>query len=455
MLMKPSIYNLVYEIDGRHYLFNTFTQSLAQVATDITDLLDEKKLSLIDSASMSLLTENGFVIAEDLDELSEFLNGYDEKKKEKSLYAKLLLSGGCNFGCTYCYQATSPSPELIVSDASKQRAGMNVISIAKIKIFLIWLESQLKNESFTDSTIELFGGEPTLAIKHLPFLLNSISALSTKYAVPNKLTITTNGYLLTDEIIELLIGHSVEFQISIDGTKEIHDLRRVLKKNERGGTFDRTLEVVRKIVSLGGEELLKVRMNVDKQNIHNIEPLADLLFEVGVKYFYCARVTFRGKATSYDDLLISKEDFDAKFDYEIYKILSKYGYCDSPGSFELVGPCQVQRHFSYSFSPDLEISKCDELLEHDDYKIGYLNELGELIYTSDNYRKQIAMSPGSNEECRGCKLLPMCASGGCPVQSLNDTGSIEKNTCKSVSYESIRTKLQDIIGLQMEAFGES
>ena len=99
------------------------------------------------------------------------------------------------------------------------------------------------------------------------------------------------------------------------------------------------------------------------------------------------------------------------------------------------------------FSPNLEIAKCDELLDNDEFKIGYLNDVGELIYTNDNYQKQIEMSPGNNETCRNCKLLPMCASGGCPVETLNLKDTIYSYSCTAVNYKSIEKKIENIINV--------
>ena len=58
--------------------------------------------------------------------------------------------------------------------------------------------------------------------------------------------ITSNGYLLTDKIVEFLYKHDVMLTISLDGLKEIHDSNRKLALNN-GGTFDNVIKNVKNI----------------------------------------------------------------------------------------------------------------------------------------------------------------------------------------------------------------
>ena len=53
------------------------------------------------------------------------------------------------------------------------------------------------------------------------------------------------------------------------------------------------------------------------------------------------------------------------------EILNKYGYCDSPGEFELAKPCQVQKQFAYNFSP----------IDWDDYLLHFGKELLSRFFT--------------------------------------------------------------------------
>lgn len=59
----------------------------------------------------------------------------------------------------------------------------------------------------------------------------------TKKTIPKaKFSITTNGTIINDEILELLSNEYENVSISIDGTKEAHDQNRVYKNYS--GSFD-------------------------------------------------------------------------------------------------------------------------------------------------------------------------------------------------------------------------
>ena len=62
---------------------------------------------------------------------------------------------------------------------------------------------------------------------------------------------TTNGTLLTDDIIRYLAEHEVSLMISIDGPREINDANRVFANGQ--GTFDTVMGRIRRIHELEPE----------------------------------------------------------------------------------------------------------------------------------------------------------------------------------------------------------
>jgi uncharacterized protein len=184
-------------------------------------------------------------------------------------------------------------------------------------------------------------------------------------------------------------------------------------------------------------------MNIDKQNLHNVEALAKVLYNMNIRKFYCGRVLFRGKQTAYDINVISTDEFDKSYDWELYKILKKYGYANVPAHFEINTSCQFHNKYGYVVSPNLEVAKCDELLDLPEYRIGYINDEGKLVKTNDNYGKQTKTNPSDFEECNDCKLLPICGAG-CPIVSLNAKGDLYSSNCKE-TLDSVRNKIINIL----------
>jgi uncharacterized protein len=255
--------------------------------------------------------------------------------------------------------------------------------------------------------------------------------------------------LLTDDLLELFIDNNVVLKITIDGVGEVHNRRR-RPRNNSINAYETIIDNIRKVTERGRSDLLDIRMNLDYDNLLEVEELAREMYTLGITNFYCGRVLFRGKRTEYDNKIISEEEFDRSIDYKLYEILKEYGFSNTPSSIKLNLPCQFYNHFGYVIAPDLKVAKCDELLDIPEHTIGYINDKGKLIYTNGNYQMQSSSSPDDYEQCRNCKLLPVCGSG-CPIVSLNTKGSIYTNSC-TVSEESIKLKLTNILNAHPEYF---
>lgn len=86
--------------------------------------------------------------------------------------------------------------------------------------------------------------------------------------------ITTNGYLLNDEIIEKLAQAKVDrMQITVDGPKVQHNSKRPLAGGT--GTFDVIMCNINKV--LAKDIFVTLRSNVDEENIDSINELYDMI----------------------------------------------------------------------------------------------------------------------------------------------------------------------------------
>ena len=102
----------------------------------------------------------------------------------------LIMTENCNFRCKYCF---------IKFNAKSMSWGI-------IKNIPAWLNGEGKSIK----TIWFFGGEPTLEWDKIKWLINR---LGKKY----KYGITTNGYILTDEIIRYIKKYNIAINLSYDG----------------------------------------------------------------------------------------------------------------------------------------------------------------------------------------------------------------------------------------------
>ncbi len=137
----------------------------------------------------------------------------------------LLISEGCNLACKYCY---------VKNGQYQGKSDLMSVDIGKKAVdFLI-----KKSGDRSDLFLCFFGGEPLL---NFEVLKEVVAYALEKGKVNNKMfhfTMTTNGILLTKEIVGFIAKHGFKVTISIDGDKHSHNINRPLP---RGGDSYTTL----------------------------------------------------------------------------------------------------------------------------------------------------------------------------------------------------------------------
>ncbi len=216
----------------------------------------------------------------------------------------LQVTQNCNFRCKYCIYNGSP--------ATRQRSHSNKRmswQTARDAVDFLW------NHSADSPTVDIgfYGGEPLLEFE----LMKKIIDYSERkfYGKELTFTITTNGTLLTTEILEFLQDHNFSLVISLDGPKEINDKNRVFADGR--GTFDsvmRQIELIKKIAP-GYFKKLMISMVIDPMNdfdcINSIHIKGVELNEINllpaiVDYSYLNR------KTTFSD------DYEWRFEYQMF-----------------------------------------------------------------------------------------------------------------------------------------
>ncbi len=165
----------------------------------------------------------------------------------------------CNFKCSYCYQC----------DYQSKGAGLDKDII---DAFFRHIDADFAGRR---RYITLFGGEPLLPGKPhrdlIKYFIESAAFRNTDIAV------VTNGYHLLDYIDIFRLARLREIQVTLDGTREVHDSRRTHKNGQ--GTFDRIAEGVDML--LENNIPVNLRMVVDRDNIENLPSLAQFAIDRG------------------------------------------------------------------------------------------------------------------------------------------------------------------------------
>ena len=138
----------------------------------------------------------------------------------------LQLTQECNFRCTYCIYSEDSSPyqrthsSLEMTEEQAERAVDFLFENSR--------DVRLVNIGF-------YGGEPLLRFDLIRHIVDYVN--ENYYGKKVTYAITTNGSLLTDEVINFFIEHNIRPMISFDGPKEIHDKYRHFAHNGKG-TYD-------------------------------------------------------------------------------------------------------------------------------------------------------------------------------------------------------------------------
>ena len=152
----------------------------------------------------------------------------------------LEMTADCNFRCKYCiygehYPETRKWDSAVLDFDTAKKA---------VDYYMAGVLGKYRKNPNTYPTIGFYGGEPLL---RFPVIRQIVEYIDREYTVfPEILyTITTNGYLLTDEIGDFMTEHSFSIIVSLDGHKENHDRNRVTA--DQKGTFDIVIGNIRRL----------------------------------------------------------------------------------------------------------------------------------------------------------------------------------------------------------------
>lgn len=175
-----------------------------------------------------------------------FENKTAQQLIDNTSYVELILTEGCNMRCKYCFQHSKT--DSIISEQTIDK----VLQICK--------DNNIKE-------ITLFGGEPVSK-----FTLERLKYIRDNY--DGWLSITSNGYDLSDEIIEWYesVKDRCSVQISIDGLEDNHDINRIDKYGN--GTFITVIKNIYKLSSILGYNRISLRSVLVPSNIEGLPQFA-------------------------------------------------------------------------------------------------------------------------------------------------------------------------------------
>ncbi len=428
--MKPSFYNIFFDVDKKHYVYNTLTSGLISLTEDILRSLQDENLNNISSQVVDVLAEQGFVTSKSMDELSCYKYYYNKLQYQQPDTIRFVFvpTYGCNLDCSYCYQGKIKDPKQL--DKSQ---------ISSLKLFV--LNEIKRNNNIRKIQLGFYGGEPLLCKRANIEIANYVRELANELNLKIETNITTNAVLIDSDIIEnFIIPNDMKIQITIDGVKSTNDTRRVSKNNK--SSFDSIKSSIMLLNYYGLKDNIILRLNVDNHNINEID---DVLREFSdlVGDFYVSPLLEAGNNTCNKDTCISKSTFFAKYYNEIEcKLKALNINKEYKHTFGKKKPCAINKENGYFIDCNLDVYKCVGFVGEKHFAVGQISDNGVLVKNS-NYYKQLTWSPFNFSKCVNCNLLPACASG-CAYDAYLNNGSINHNYCE-IQQDSLIRELTDYV----------
>ena len=270
---RPSSYNIFVQVDKEkesYLLVHGYTGAIDHLSGNLVKLIrsikkpqNEKELisNGFEKQLLNTLLNRGYFtelsVSEELQYTSKLANGLHEKARKSASYM-FLVAYDCNFRCPYCYENDISS---YGKGWSKKKLTTELIDKAYGAILDV--DKHLASSS---KVITLYGGEPLLSENYdvVSYIIDKGQQLGFSFKA------ITNGYDV-DHFMDLMgKGLIEEVQITIDGTKEFNNKRRVYKDS----TVDTFSVIMANIQTLLDKNIeVSIRINTDANNFQEIEKL--------------------------------------------------------------------------------------------------------------------------------------------------------------------------------------
>ncbi|MDP4118463.1 MAG: thioether cross-link-forming SCIFF peptide maturase [Bacillota bacterium] len=345
----------------------------------------------------------------------------------------------CNLNCTYCF-----------ASQGKYQGDRALMSFEVGKQALDFLIAN--SGTRTNLEVDFFGGEPLMNWEVVKQLVAYGRSQEKEHNKKFRFTLTTNGILINDEIIEFCNREMHNVVLSLDGRKEVHD--RLRKDYKGNGSYEIIVPKFIEFVKKRGNRNYYVRGTYTHNNVdftNDIFHMADLGFkELSMEPVVCAPE---------DPYALTKEDLPKLF--EQYEILANEmikrdkegnGFTFYHYMIDLAhGPCIYKRISGcgsgteyLAVTPWGELFPCHQFVGDPKYSMGNVIDGVTNTVMRENFRK---CNVYSRPECKNCWAKLYC-SGGCAANAYHATGEI--NGIYEYGCELFKKRMECAIMIQAE-----
>ena len=375
------------------------------------------------------LKEDGMLFTKDVYEnaIEEFSNNRQTVVKALCLH----IAHDCNLACRYCFAEEG--------EYHGRRALMSYEVGKKALDFLIANSGSRRNLE-----VDFFGGEPLMNWQVVKDLVKYGREQEKIHNKNFRFTLTTNGVLLNDEVMEFCNKEMANVVLSVDGRKEVHDYMRPFRKG--AGSYDLIMPKFQKFAESRNQDKYYVRGTFTHHNLDfskDVLHLADLGFkQISVEPVVAADT--EEYAIREEDIPQIIEEYDALAKEMIKREKEGRGFNFFHFMIDLTGgPCVAKRLSGcgsgteyLAVTPWGDLYPCHQFVGEDKFLLGNVFDGIKRTDICDEFR---SCNVYTKKKCKECFARFYC-SGGCPANSYNFHGTIDDSYDLSCDMERKRVE---------------
>ena len=327
----------------------------------------------------------------------------------------LHIAHTCNLNCSYCFASQGKY--------HGDRAVMSFEVGKRALDFLIENSGTRRNLE-----VDFFGGEPLMNFDVVKELVAYARSIEKEKGKNFRFTLTTNGVLVDDDVIDFANRECANVVLSLDGRKEIHDRYRV--DYAGNGSWEKIVPKFQKFVEARGGKNYYMRGTFTHANpdfLEDIKVMLDLGFnELSMEPVVCApgdpsELTPEDMEIvkkQYEDLafLMLEKDKEGKpFTFYHYMIDLTGGPC----IYKRISGCGSGTEYM-AVTPWGDLYPCHQFVGEEKFKLG---NIWDGVTNKETQCEFAACNVYAHEECRDCWARLYC-SGGCAANAYHSTGSV-------------------------------
>ena len=390
----------LYEGHTREEIVNSLRERYPE--TEVEEALDEVQMLVDNEELFTKDTYENYIM--------------DFKKRPTVVKALCLhIAHDCNLACQYCFAEEG--------EYHGRRALMSFEVGMKALDFLIANSGNRRNLE-----VDFFGGEPLMNWQVVKDLVAYGREQEKLHDKKFRFTLTTNGVLLNDEVMEFCNREMGNVVLSIDGRKEVHDKMRPFRKG--AGSYDLIVPKFQQFAESRHQDKYYVRGTFTHYNLDFSEDVLHLA-DLGFKQISVEPVVAEPK----EPYAIREEDLPKLFeeyDKLAVEMIRRHKSGEDFNFFHFMidlegGPCVAKRLSGcgsgteyLAVTPWGDFYPCHQFVGNEKFLLGNVDEG---ILNTDIRDEFKCCNVYAKEKCRKCFARFYC-SGGCAANAYNFSGDI-------------------------------